>query len=166
VEHPLLEQIDLRTKRVVRQLPVGHLPLAVAHGDGFLFVAHYDAGNITQVDLSTGEETTLDIASSPNGLVFSDGELWISNYGDSTVIEYDPVLHQDVNVIHLDSQPEPPAIGFGHVWVPLGTYEEVDEIDPRTGQIVARISTGDMDPAGIAVGDGAVWVTTAEPGSI
>ena len=87
------------------------------------------------------------------------------DYGDGTVIEYDPILGRTLNVVHLDSVPGTPVAGFGHLWIPLVQYEEVDEIDPRTGQIVAKISTGDMEPAALAVGDGAVWATTAPPGS-
>jgi len=161
----LLLRIDTRTKKVVQQKAVGQAPLAMTSGDGFLWVAGFSSGGITQIDLATGDEKHLDVASAPNGLLFSDGELWITDYGTRTVIEYDPFQHQTVNVAHLDSWAVDPLVGFGHIWVRLPTYEEVDEIDPGTGQVVAHISTGDMDPAALAVEDGAVWGTTAPPGS-
>jgi serine/threonine protein kinase len=158
-------RIDTRTRKVVEQKAVGQAPLAMASGDGFLWVAGFSSGGITQIDMATGDEKHLDIASAPNGLVFSDGELWITDYGTRTVIEYDPFQHETVNVAHLDSWAVDPLVGFGHIWVRLPTYEEVDEIDPGTGQVVAKISTGDVEPAALAVGDGAVWATTAPPGS-
>ncbi|MDP9341545.1 MAG: protein kinase [Actinomycetota bacterium] len=159
----VLLRVDTRTKRVVEQKAVGQAPLAIASGDGFLWVANYGSGGVSQIDLSTGKQTLLDIASSPNGLVFADGELWITNYGDSTVVEYDPILHRTVNVAHLDSWAVEPQVGFGHIWVILPTYEEVDEIDPGTGQVIEHISTGSANPTSMALGAGAVWVTTEAP---
>ena len=50
------------------------------------------------------------------------------------------------------------AVGFGSVWVSNNGSGNVARIDPKTTKGVATIPT-QTRPDGIAVGDGAVWVT-------
>jgi len=49
------------------------------------------------------------------------------------------------------------ALAFGSVWVALVESADVDQIDPRTGRLVARLPVGG-NPVRLAVGFGSVWV--------
>jgi streptogramin lyase len=57
--------------------------------------------------------------------------------------------------------PEPHAVGmalaFGSLWVVVFETGDVDRIDPRTGQVVARLHVGGW-PVRLSVGFGSVWV--------
>ena len=56
---------------------------------------------------------------------------------------------------------EPHAVGmalaFGSLWVVVFETGDVDRIDPRTGQVVARLHVGGW-PVRLSVGFGSVWV--------
>ena len=54
------------------------------------------------------------------------------------------------------------AFGGGAVWVANTAGGTVSRIDPATSEVVATIEIG-AAPSGIAVGDGAVWVTAQAP---
>jgi streptogramin lyase len=49
------------------------------------------------------------------------------------------------------------ALAFGSVWVAVLGSANVDQIDPRTGRLVARLRVGGI-PVRLAVGFGSVWV--------
>ena len=51
--------------------------------------------------------------------------------------------------------PSPAVAGAGAIWVVNKTT--VERIDPGSGRVVATIGVG-LSPAGIAVGDGSIWV--------
>jgi len=51
--------------------------------------------------------------------------------------------------------PSPAVAGGGAIWVVNKTT--VERIDPATGRVLARTGVG-LSPAGIAIGDGSVWV--------
>jgi streptogramin lyase len=48
-------------------------------------------------------------------------------------------------------------VAFGSVWVAVLGSSNVDQIDPNTGRLVARLPIGGV-PVRLAVGFGSVWV--------
>ena len=49
------------------------------------------------------------------------------------------------------------ALAFGSLWVAVFGSGDVDRIDPRTGQVEARLHVGGW-PVRLGVGFGSVWV--------
>ena len=49
------------------------------------------------------------------------------------------------------------AVAFGSVWVAVIGSSNVDQLDRRTGRLVARLPVGGV-PVRLAVGFGSVWV--------
>jgi streptogramin lyase len=49
------------------------------------------------------------------------------------------------------------ALAFGSVWVAVLDSANVDQIDPQTGRLLARLHVGGT-PVRLAVGFGSVWV--------
>jgi virginiamycin B lyase len=78
------------------------------------------------------------------------------------VIVARPVPHAD-QTIKVGKAPFNMAAGFGSVWVAVSGG--LVRLDPATGAVVARISTGTR-PWGVAVGEGAVWVGDWSDGTV
>jgi streptogramin lyase len=49
------------------------------------------------------------------------------------------------------------ALAFGTLWVAVLGSTNVDQLDPRTGRLVARLRVGGT-PVRLGVGFGSVWV--------
>jgi streptogramin lyase len=49
------------------------------------------------------------------------------------------------------------AVAFGSVWVVVVGSGNVDQIDPATGRLVARLHVGGL-PVRLGVGFGSIWV--------
>jgi streptogramin lyase len=56
-----------------------------------------------------------------------------------------------------ESHPVGVALAFGSLWVAVFGSGDVDRIDPRTGQVVARRHVGGW-PVRLGVGFGSIWV--------
>jgi YVTN family beta-propeller protein len=162
---PSVSRIDPATNRVVAKIRVGpklaccskHMSLTAAHGA--LWVAVPNANRIVRVNPSTNQVVaTLRLPYSPCAYLVAD-ETAIWSAGG---ICADVVGHIDLGTGRLTAKlDEPHAVGlgraFGSLWVAVIDSADVDQINPRTGQLVARLHVGGT-PVRLAVGFGSVWV--------
>lgn len=95
--------------------------------------------------------------SNPRGPIFSDGSLWVSNFGDDTLTRVDPRVGKAVATIKIPGGAEGFALGKTAAWV-ADDRNGVTRVDLASNTVVAEIPT-DMVPRRVAVTDGAVWVT-------
>jgi serine/threonine protein kinase len=96
----------------------------------------------------------------PSGLVYQDGDLWITNYTDGTVSKYNPAIDEIEDTISVGRGALGITAGAGSIWVTVAEGNSVARINPGTDNPVT-IPVG-RQPTAIAFANGAVWVANRE----
>ena len=110
----------------------------------------------------TGRVTT---GRKPCGVVGAAGRVWVSNYGDNTLVWIDPVTLAVSEPIQVGSQPCGLAYGAGSIWVENYGSDDVTRVDATTSAVQATIAVG-RSPYDVTFADGAAWVTDYASGTI
>lgn len=141
---------------------VGRTPQALAVGDGVLWVAAFDDGSISKIDLDSGEVIGDPIKleeSFPSALAFGFGSLWVTDVVDDTVIRLDPATAEVEETIAVGESPTGIAIDDHGVWVANFNDATVSHIDPATNAPRGDPVVVGGQPGGIAAGEGYIWVS-------
>jgi YVTN family beta-propeller protein len=160
--------------KVVDTFPVGSQPVALAVGQGSVWVADVTERAVFRLDPRTGE--VLRALEIPNGLgppihlVAADEAVWVQTaYVDRdpptfpTVLRFDPAIGEVTSTITLGhAEHARVAVGLGALWSGNTVLNEITGRDQATGEVVARIE-GILAPTALAVGEGAVWVAGETP---
>jgi len=162
---PSVSRIDPATNRVVATIRVGpklaccaeHMSLVAV--PGALWVAVPNANTIVRVDPATnGIVESVKLPYSPCAfLVADESGVWSAGGVCADVVgRVDPGSKKLTAKVS-----EPHSVGLalasGSVWVAVLDSANVDQIDPHTGRLIARLHVGGT-PARLAVGFGSVWV--------
>jgi YVTN family beta-propeller protein len=162
---PSVSRIDPATNRVVATIRVGptraccaeHMSLTVTGGK--LWVAVPNANEIVRIDPTTNElVATLKLPYSPCAFLVADQSAVWSAGGSCA----DTVGRIDTRTKTLTAKVREPhavglALGFGSVWAAVIDSGNLDQIDPRTGRLIARLHVGGT-PVRLGVGFGSIWV--------
>jgi YVTN family beta-propeller protein len=166
--------INVRSDRVVGVVPVGTRPGTVAFGSGSLWVANLDDQTISRIDPGTQRRLrTIELRGPPTGIATSADGVWVveSNQtggADSTSVfvgridpDFDRVSdgRRIDNVIPSGGSSTVAAHG-NSVWVAPSTGL-LTRVNAASGAVTQRLNPN-ASPAGIAIGDGAVWLTDGE----
>ena len=164
--------IDTRNDRVVGAIPVGDQPGPIAFGSGSLWVANLGDQNISRID--PGARRTLrniSVSSSPTGIAATASGLWVvesPNTNSVLVDRVDPEFDTLGTVARIGNVvPDGPgAIATnGHsVWVAPSTGD-LTRLDGTSGKPAWHLDPN-ASPAGIAVGEDAIWLTDPEAGNV
>jgi len=180
-----LVRIDPRTGRADgKPMVVGRGPTDVAVGGGAVWVADAVGGDVARVDPGTGRVTgrTPVAPAQPYGqvlaLTYGEGGVWVARTSARLaqpidVLRLDPASgHVTGPILRVTGRVGMAlAAGAGEIWATdAGNFLSPDprrapallRIDPSRQALAgapARVGSG---PAGVAVGDGAVWVTSAD----
>jgi YVTN family beta-propeller protein len=164
--------IDIGSDRVVAAIPVGDRPGAVAFGSGSLWVVNQDDQTISRID--PGKLTRLGLITVPGlptGIAAGPRGLWVvESPGTSSVLVglVDPVFDAFRPVTRIGnvvpSGPGAIAAQGNDVWVAPSTGE-LTRLDATTGTIAGQLDPN-ASPAGIAVGEGATWLTDPDGGNV
>jgi YVTN family beta-propeller protein len=92
-------------------------------------------------------------------LAVGEGAVWAMSNGKATLMRIDPARNAVVARIKVDP-PEAAAAGDGAVWLSNPSENTITRVDPATNTVAATIPVG-LQPEGIAVSPGAVWVANA-----
>ena len=121
---------------------------------------------LKRLDPRTGEEveaTTLeDFATNTMEVAVGAGSVWVSSTSGEAgvVLKVDPETNRVVDRIPVGS---PTGVAFGHdsVWVASSGPGTLSRVDPRTGEVAAKIEAG-RGATDVAVDEasGAVWVAS------
>lgn len=168
-----LAVIDLRSDRVAAVVPVGDLPGPVTFGSGSLWVANVADQTVSRVDpVSLRTVRTIALGATPTDIAAAGGAIWVveSNPGASSVVvrRIDPLFdaigpsRQLGNV--SPGGPGSLAANGNTVWV-AASSGLLTRIDASSGRVIQQLDPN-ASPTGIAVGDGAIWVTDSQANTV
>ena len=173
-----LAEIDARSDRVVATVPVGARPGAVAFGSGSLWVANLDDQTVSRVDPKTLQTLrAIPVRGPPTGIATTAAGVWVVESDTSPTAS----LTSSVFVDRIDPEFDAPsgrvrirnvipsgpgviAAQGNSVWVAPSTGL-LTRLNPTTVK-VAYQRDPNASPAGIAIGDGAVWLTDTEADNV
>jgi streptogramin lyase len=179
-------RIDPNTLNAVADpIPVGAGPADVAVGAGAAWVANTDDGTVTRIDASSGAASDPIAVADYQvlGLCFGEDGVWAAKTDDRLARTIDVVrIDPSSSAVGDEAARVPAAIpvrlaaGEGGVWATLVGGIRPPASEPRPGQ-VALLDPASLDrpaqvvrvgdrPAGIATGEGAVWVADSGSGSV
>ncbi len=162
---PSVSRIDPDTNRVVATIRVGpklaccseHFSLIAAHGA--VWVGVPNENGIVHVDPATNRVVaTVKLPYPPCAFLAADTTaLWSTGGGCADMVGRIDLQTKKLTARLAEPHPVGLALAFGSVWVAVLGSANVDQLDPRTGSLVARLPVGGV-PVRLAVGFGSVWV--------
>jgi hypothetical protein len=159
--------IEPKTNRIVADVPVGDAPTRLAVGGGEVWVVNRDGRTTSIIDAASRTlRRTVGLTAAPTDVAVGEGVAWIGDSTAPAVVEVDPTS-LSVARIARPRTPKGPVPDAGQlalepphtIWF-LSGHATISRIDARsfrvekTFQIPALVS----DDAGIAFGNGSVWV--------
>jgi peptide/nickel transport system substrate-binding protein len=166
IEANSLGLINLKSDRLVGQVPLRVRSGPVAVGEGAVWVANAEQGTVSRVDPATRRVVQrISVGREPAGVVAADGAVWVANSGERSVSWINPSTDTVVKTVPVGNGPTGIALGLGAVWVANSLDNSVSRIDPDSGDVVATVPVGGT-PSGVAVGLGAVWVANASDNTV
>jgi DNA-binding SARP family transcriptional activator/DNA-binding beta-propeller fold protein YncE len=156
--------VDPAAKRIASYVGVGVRPVALAVGEGAVWVANADDGTVDRLDPKTGRLVrTIGIGADLGGIATGFDSVWVADGNDDTVTRIDPTA----SAIEARLSPGRPeslipnpifliAVDDHYVWATSGS--QLLRIDPETNRVDKHLTVG--TPTGLATGGGFVWVTT------
>jgi virginiamycin B lyase len=157
-------RIDPATNEVVATITVGRASSGLAVGAGAVWVSRRSDGTVVRIDPATNRvAATIPVGPAPGAMTVAGGVVWVA-LPERGLGRIDPASNQS-STVPMDRCCEGElAAGDGALWVANHRDGTLVRVDPATGSVAARIplsrATG-QGPHQVAVGDGAVWVTSA-----
>jgi DNA-binding beta-propeller fold protein YncE len=158
----MLLAVDTRRNRVAARLPVADGPLAVTAGAGAVWVATA-RGGVLRIDPASNRvvgRVALAAGSRVEAITATAGAVWAVDTGDGHLLRLDPGSGRVGLAVPA---PVPRGIGVGDAgaWAIVTNDRTLARVDERAGRLRARVPAEVVrDVRGIAVGPGALWVTT------
>ena len=161
-------KIDPKSRTLLMKVPhVGGSPQAVASSGDDLWVAGFDEGVLTRINMSSGTVVKkIQVGIEPSAVVVGSDGVWVANSGDNTVQRVDPRTEKPDPAIQVGDGPDALALDGSTLWVANGRAGTLTRIDTRTGgQSHADIQV-DPGPASLAVTPTDAWVASELSGSV
>ncbi|HEY7620438.1 MAG TPA: protein kinase [Solirubrobacteraceae bacterium] len=164
-----VSRIDPASRKVTGgAIKVGPVPAALAVGAGAVWVANSDDGTVSRIDLSSGRVVgrPIRVGAQPLGVAADADAVWVANSADGTVSRIDPTSGAVVGrPIRVGAQPLGVAADRDGVWVVSGRGRSLTHIRSRTSRADRKLALP-FAPTAVAVGAGAVWVVSADRGTL
>jgi streptogramin lyase len=131
-------------------------------------IAVVDTNSNSQVKVCPGirgqEANTPGVQVAGEGIVYADGSVWAS--GPQNKLDLlEPSTCEPGSPVALEGTPDLLSEGYGRVWVVSHDIMRVYAVDPTSGSVKPTARIG-VDDSGVAVGEGAVWVSNGGDGTI
>jgi len=159
----------------VEELEFAGAPAAVAVGDDAIWVALAEDNTVVRLDPETGDTVgdPIAVGAEPVGVASSGDTVWVANAFDNTVTRIDAESGEVVgSPIPTGKRPMAIAAADGSVLTLNMGDGTVTRLDAATGgvlstspQVIGR-PPGNADYAGLAVGEGSVWVVSPTEGNV
>jgi virginiamycin B lyase len=146
----------------IRHVTVGSIPFDVLLAHGSVWATSAGISTIAQLDGATGGLTRVyRDGIFPSGLAWCAGRVWVGHGADLTwLTAIQPSTHRITRVDVGTRSPRWPRCVRGALWVT--TDRAVLRVDPRAGDVLARIEVGGTPVEATAGPDGLVWVSDKE----
>lgn len=154
--------------RVSAPIEVGGPPLRLAVGEGSVWTTSASDGLLSQIDPQTLALAgrSLHLGEGVSGVTVGGGSVWVSNPRRGEVIRVDPDTREVVERIDVGGRPGAVVAGGGRIWVADDAGGGVTAINTAGGRIFKRGIPPHVAPLRLAVGAGAVWVSSATTGAV
>ena len=144
-------------------------PTQLACGGGSLWAISQTSGTVTQLRPGRSRGSVvrrIALGRGLSGVAWGSGALWVTNTADGTVSRIDGRSGVRTAVIALGSQSGPAGVvvSGNAVWVGNERAGTVTRIDPARNAVARTLTTGNH-PQGLAVVDGALWVSVRATGA-
>lgn len=157
-----LVRIDPRSPRVVgRPVSAGRDPVAVAYGDGSLWVVNRAAGTVTRIEPGGRRvRKTIPVGSRPVAVAVGARAVWILNSADDSLTRIDPASDEPVGAaISLGKQLEDIVLAGGELWV-AAADSTVTRLDAVSGAMHGVSVPSGRPPLALAADGSGVWVAS------
>jgi len=126
---------------------------------GKLWVAVPNANEIVRVDPTTNDlVATLKLPYSPCAFLVADQSgVWSAGGGCADIVGRIDARTKTLTAKVGEPHPVGLALAFGSVWTAVIDSGNLDQIDPHTGRLIARLHVGGT-PVRLGVGFGSIWV--------
>lgn len=147
-------------------VPVGSSPTGVAAGADAVWVADYNAGTVSRIDLATrAVAAPIPVGLTPGAVAVGAGAVWVANTWGGKVLRIAPGVNRVVQTIGVGNGPSGVSVGFGSVWVTNSSDGTLSRINDVTGTVDTTIPLGGT-ATDVAAGLGAVWVSDEASGQV
>jgi streptogramin lyase len=158
----MLLRVDPASDRVVARVPIADGPLAVTAGADAVWVATA-RGGVLRVDPASNRvvgRVALAAGSRVEAITATQGAIWAVDTGDHHLLRLDPGSGR-VGLAVPAPVPRGVGAGDGGAWAIVTNDRTLARVDERAGRLRARVPAEVVrDVRAIAVGPGALWVTT------
>lgn len=170
-------RVDARTLRFEATWPVPHgdgYYRGMAYGGGALWVADASGAgdvrrvNITQLNPRTGARRSIPLAQHPTSLAWSEGygDLWLTNFGDSSVSQLNPETEEPKTFASVGESPGALAVEGDAVWVGDWNAPAVLRLPAvgtkRLERIALPVTARPGGITSVAAGAGGVWAAVPD----
>jgi class 3 adenylate cyclase len=160
-----VDPTDVNEIETIR-LDDGASPKGVTVGAGSVWVGESLKGDVARIDPSTRKVVASIplLRGQPSELAFGEGFVWVTAMSNDSITRIDPNSNQGTTIDHVGNGPTGVVAADGRVWVANSLDGTIAGIDPSAAKAVERIELGSgLSPDGVAVSDGALWVTIHSP---
>jgi streptogramin lyase len=149
-------------------IEVGRPPLRLAVGAGSVWVTGAPEGTLSRIDPETGivSGKPLHLGKGLAGVTTGAGSAWVSSPRRGEVIRVDPITEAVTARIEVGGRPGAIVAGGGRIWVADDAGGGVTAINSAGGRVFKRHIPPHVVPLRLAVGAGAVWVSSASTGAV
>jgi streptogramin lyase len=147
---------------------VARPPLRLAVGEGAVWVTSARDGSLARLDPSTlsPAKPSLPLGKGISGVAVGGGSVWVSSPRRGDVLRVEPSTRRVLARIHVGGRPGAIVAGGGRIWVADDAGGGVTAINAAGGRIFKRGIAPHAVPLRLAVGAGAVWVSSASTGAV
>jgi YVTN family beta-propeller protein len=146
-------------------MALGATPTRLAAATDAVWVLTPPVNSVARIDPAANEVVaTIPVGRAPSGLAVGAGAVWVALPGGG-LGRIDPGSNEATLVPVARCCDGELAAGDGALWVANRGDGSLVRVDPATGRVAARVllpRTTEQQPHRVAVGDGAVWVTSAD----
>ncbi len=153
--------------RAVATVRTGVSPVAVAIGDGAVWVANNGAGTVTRIDPRTRRAVgrPIRVGAGPVALTAAPSGVWVA-LASGFVVRIDPGTGRRAGQPVAVSDPAGIAADGDRIWVTSRAEDQLVRIDARSARISGRPIAVGSAPTDVAVGEGAVWTANSGDGTV
>ena len=162
-----MAKIDPATNSVATTIDTTVAVDQIAIGGGSVWATSPDAKGVVRIDEATGKVSSVVITGdAPSLVAFGAGSLWVSDSGSNVISRIDPAGAKVVATIQMDDTIGGMVVnGTRPDRCSLHAQNKVARIDTTTNKQVGTVAVG-AAPAGLAFGEGTVWVCNTDDHSM